>query len=245
MYSLTGKNVIITGAGNRKSIGYAVASALLESEVNKIFLLDVKQKIFSNGKMVCYQHDVRDVERVMKLHDYIERRYGHIDVLVNGAGILDTGKDVHDYQSEDTAAMKHVMDVNFYGAINWYLAVIPGMIERNDGCVINVASIAGLNGRPHHAAYAASKAALVSFTRSCSWEAASKAPNVRVNAVAPGFVETEMTDTIPKEARDAVLQNEVPSHEAVKPQEVAEAILSLIQNTGKNGAVDVVDKRRK
>lgn len=246
MYSLKDKIAVVTGAGNKQSIGYATVELLKEAGAKHVIILDKKIKNLPTKRFVLYPHDVTvGLRKIMGLRDHIERVYGPINVLVNCAGILDAGKSMHDYTDEEMEEVARIFDVNVYAARKWYRAVIPGMIERNDGCVINVASIAGLDGRPGHADYAASKAALVSYTRSWSWEAALAAPNVRVNAVAPGFVDTNMTAGIPEDVREAILRDEVPSHQAITTEEVADAIMSLIRNTGKNGAIDVIDKRRR
>lgn len=244
MWSLKGKIAVVTGAGNEKSIGYAVALALRNAGA-PVFLLDLHQRILSRSAFVCKTHDVTNFDAVLRLEEYIRCHYGSIDILVNCAGILESPKAMSDYHVvPHIKTIEHIFDVNVMGAVSWYRAVIPEMIARDDGCIINMASIAGIYGRPNTSIYAASKAALINFTESWAREAALQAPNVRVNAVAPGFVETEMTDKIDAKAREAVLREVVPSHRTIQPAEIADVVLMLLQCTALNGAIVKADLGR-
>jgi 3-oxoacyl-[acyl-carrier protein] reductase len=245
MWSLKNKIAVVTGAGNEKSIGYAVALALRNAGVKWVFLFDINQRVPSDGNLICKTHNVTTLGSVLNYNAYIEKNYGPVDILVNCAGILEPPKAMSDYcPLDDEEPIKHIFDVNVMGAVNWYRAVISGMISRNEGCIVNMASIAGIYGRPNTSVYGASKAALINFTESWAREAAIAAPNVRVNAVAPGFVETEMTDKIDLKAREAVLRDVVPSHRTIQPAEIADVVLMLLQCTALNGAIVKADLGR-
>lgn len=238
MDSLKNKTVVITGAGNDRGIGYAVALALVRAGAEKAFLLDLHQRIISRDKFTCWTHDVTDFDSVLRISKKIHENCGAIDILVNCAAILELPKDMNDYAGKKgMETMMSMFNVNVVGACNWYCAVIPGMIERNEGCIINITSIAGGRGRPGNSIYEATKAALTSFTLSWAQELESKAPNVRVNAVAPGFVKTEMTDKLGAKARKRTLQDVVPSHRTTEAKEIADVVLSVVRCSALNGTV--------
>ena len=133
--------------------------------------------------------DQRDLEQISQALKSTEAQFGGVDVLVANAGIAGSNGPVVDY---DPSEWKDVIDVNLTGVFNLNHIILPGMIDRGYGRVVNIASIAGKVGHPYIAAYAASKHAVIGFTRAVAMEAAPH--GVTVNAVCPGYVDTPLTD---------------------------------------------------
>lgn len=150
----------------------------------------------------------------------ILHRHGRIDVLVNNAGVGLNRLIIDTTDSE----YRQVMAVNAFGTFNMMRAVLPGMIERRDGAIINVASIWGQTGGANEAVYSASKAAVIGLTRAAAKEVAGA--GIRVNCLAPGFIETAMNDHL-DDAEKAALAAEIPLGRAGTPEDVAEAAFYL------------------
>jgi 3-oxoacyl-[acyl-carrier protein] reductase len=183
-----------------------------------------------------YACDVANPDQVAAFTEAVEKDFGRIDVLVNNAGF--TRDNLLFRLSEgdwDT-----VMDTNLKGAFLMTKHAARGMIKRRWGRVINITSVVGLNGNKGQSNYSASKAGIIGFTKSVAKELASR--NVLVNAVAPGFVETELTDSISAEARKYFLDN-IPLGRLGKGPDIAAAVLFLASDLASyiTGQVVVVD----
>ena len=146
--------------------------------------------------------------------------FGRIDVLVNNAGITRDTLLIR-MTEEDWDA---VLDINLKGAFLVTKAVVKFMMKQRSGAIVNIASVVGIMGNPGQANYTASKAGLIAFTRTCAKELGSR--NVRVNAVAPGFIRTAMTDKLPEAAKEAMLRL-VPLGRPGEPEDVAKAVAFL------------------
>ncbi|MCM8525820.1 MAG: 3-oxoacyl-[acyl-carrier-protein] reductase [Lentisphaeraceae bacterium] len=220
------KVVIITG-GNR-GIGLAISKRFI-SEGARVALIGTRpesvdpvvNELAADGADVKgYALNVADREAVENTFKQITQDFGTIDVLVNNAGV-----------TRDTLLMRMkeedwdtVMDINLKGAFNCLKAVTRPMMKARCGRIINISSVVGLTGNAGQANYSASKAGLFGLTKSAAKELASR--NITVNAVAPGYIATEMTDAVSDEARDAFLRN-IPLARPGQGEEVAALITFL------------------
>jgi 3-oxoacyl-[acyl-carrier protein] reductase len=180
--------------------------------------------------------DVTDSAQVAETIAGVEGELGPIDVLVNNAGVTRDGVLVR-MGDED---WETVLDTNLRGAFNTTKAVTRGMMKRRSGRIINITSIVGLTGNRGQANYAASKAGLIGFTKSVAKELASR--NVLVNAVAPGFIDTDMTRELPEQAREALLA-QIPLGRLGAVEDVAGVVAFLASDLAGyiTGQVLVVD----
>jgi len=198
---LSGKNALVTGS--TRGIGRAIAEAFAESGARVAVVGRDRQRAdeaaaaIGNGAK-GFAADVTDTATVTKLVDDVEKAFGGIDILVNNAGIT-RDNIVMRLKDEDWDA---VQNANLRGAFASMRAVSRGMMKRRSGRIINIASIVGLIGNKGQANYAASKAGLIALTKTVAKELGSR--NILINAVAPGFIETEMTAAMTQEARDAL-----------------------------------------
>jgi 3-oxoacyl-[acyl-carrier protein] reductase len=198
---LSGKNALVTGS--TRGIGRAIAEAFSKSGARVAVVGRDQQRAeeaaaaIGNGAQ-GFAADVIDTAAVAKLVDAVEKAFGSIDILVNNAGITRDNV-VMRLKDEDWDL---VQNANLRGAFATIRAVSRGMMKKRNGRIINVASIVGLIGNKGQANYAASKAGLIALTKTVAKELGSR--NVLVNAVAPGFIETEMTAAMTPEAREAL-----------------------------------------
>ena len=198
---LSGKNALITGS--TRGIGRAIAEAFAKSGARVAVVgrdqqrADEAASAIGNGAK-AFAADVTDTAAIAKLVDDVEKAFGGIDILVNNAGIT-RDNIVMRLKDEDWDI---VQNANLRGAFASIRAVSRGMMKKRNGRIINVASIVGLIGNKGQANYAASKAGLIALTKTVAKELGSR--NILVNAVAPGFIETEMTAAMTPEAREAL-----------------------------------------
>jgi 3-oxoacyl-[acyl-carrier protein] reductase len=230
---LTGKNALVTGS--TRGIGRAIAEALAESGARVAVVgRDLKRSeeaasaVGNNAK--GFAADVGDTAAVARLVDDVEKAFGSIDILVNNAGITRDNL-VMRLKDEDWDA---VQNANLRGAFAAIRAASRGMMKKRAGRIINIASIVG------QANYAASKAGLIALTKSVAKELGSR--NILVNAVAPGFIETEMTAAMTKEAREALGQ-QIALERLGSVQDVAAMVAFLASDLASyiTGQVFVVD----
>src|SRR3954470_13830244 len=236
---LSGKTAFVTGS--TRGIGLAIAQALYEAGA-KVGVVgrDVERARsvaagFGNraAGVAC---DVADGDQVDAASAEVQAVLGPIDILVNNAGLT---RDNIVLRLTD-ADWDTVLDANLKGAFHTIRAAIRGMMKRRSGRIINIGSIVGLTGNKGQANYAASKAGLVGLTKSIAKEYASR--NVLVNCIAPGFIETDMTDALPAEAR-ATLLEEIALGRLGRPEDIAGTVLFLASDLASyiTGQVLVVD----
>jgi 3-oxoacyl-[acyl-carrier protein] reductase len=236
---LSGKTAFVTGS--TRGIGLAIAQALYEAGA-KVAVVgrDVERArsvaVGLGNRAAGVACDVAQADQVDAAIAAAESALGPIDILVNNAGLT---RDNIVLRLTD-ADWDTVLDANLKGAFHTIRATIKGMMKRRSGRIINIGSIVGLTGNKGQANYAASKAGLVGLTKSIAKEYASR--NVLVNCIAPGFIQTEMTDALPAEAR-ATLLEEIALGRLGRPEDIAGTVLFLASDLASyiTGQVLVVD----
>jgi 3-oxoacyl-[acyl-carrier protein] reductase len=220
--SLEGRVALVTGGS--RGIGAAVSRDLAVAgarvAVNYRTGKDAAEAVASEIGGVALSADVSDPEQAQALVERIESDLGDLDILVNNAGVTrDTL--IARMSDEDWDV---VLDTNLRGAFNTSRAVARKMLRRRSGVIVNLTSVVGLHGNPGQANYAASKAGLIGLTKALARELGSR--GVRVNAVAPGYIDTELTNVLSDEQRSAILAN-TPLGRLGQPEDVAGAVRFL------------------
>ncbi|MBQ1984979.1 MAG: 3-oxoacyl-[Clostridia bacterium] len=167
----------------------------------------------------AYQCDVSDTEQVREVFKALIAAFGTVDILVNNAGITRDGLAMT-MREED---FEKVLSVNLSGAFHCAKQVIPAMLRKRSGKIINISSVSGIMGNAGQCNYASAKAGMIGLTKSLARELASR--NITCNAVAPGFVETDMTETLAAD-RDA-LAKQIPLRRFARPEEIAKLVCFL------------------
>lgn len=236
---LNGKVSVVTGAS--RGIGRAVALKLasLGSAIAVVYhgnnekAEETVREIESLGvKAVSYKADVSSYEEAKELAKRIREDFSRVDILVNNAGIVKDG--LIAMMSED--AFDSVIDTNLKGTFNMIRHFCPLMIRAKSGRIINISSVSGMIGNAGQANYSASKAGVIGLTKSAAKELAGK--NITVNAVAPGFIRTDMTENI---SDDNPLVQMIPLRRFGETEEVAEAVAFLAEASYITGEVIRVD----
>ncbi len=196
---------------------------------------EVSDLIDSMGKhsIIC-QANVNDFSQVNRMRDEVVKQFGRIDILVNNAGIVRDKS----FVKMTPQMWTEVLSVNLDGAFYCTKAVIEGMLERKYGRIVNISSVIGRMGNRGQANYAASKAGLIALSQTLAKEFAGK--GITVNAVAPGFIETDMLKSVPKEIMDKILAG-IPLGRLGKPSEVAGAVAYLVSEDGDYITGQVID----
>ncbi len=236
---LSGKVALVTGGA--RGIGFAIATQFHDAGAH-VGITDLQgapeaaAQLGGKGKATGAAADVSDVAQLEAAVGAVESELGPIDILVNNAGITRDGLLMR--MSEDDWDL--VMRVNLRGTFNATKLISRGMMKRRTGRIINIASVVGIRGNAGQANYSASKAGVIGFTKSMARELASR--NVHVNAIAPGFIDTEMTKVLPEKVREQ-LQQEIPMGRLGTPDDVAKAALFLASDLADyiTGQVVVVD----
>ena len=227
MNRLKGMNIVVTGAA--RGIGRVIALMFAEYGANVAFTgrkiddnftsLEAELKAFG-GKVKGYVSDASDFEAAQKTATEIVKDFGSIDALINNAGITRDNLLMR-MSEEDWDA---IMNINLKSVFNWTKAVIRPMMKARKGSIINMSSVVGTGGNAGQSNYAASKAGIIGFTKSIAKELGSR--NIRCNAIAPGFIETEMTKNLPQNVIDDWLAK-IPLKRTGTPEDVANACVFL------------------
>jgi len=223
--TLKGKSAVITGAA--RGIGKVTALALARAGAN-CALLDVLEEVAATAGEVSglgvkargYVADVTNSEQITALMKEINNEFGAVDILVNNAGI--TRDNLLLRMSDEQ--WDRVLAINLRGAFACTRAAARYMVKQKSGRIINIASVVGVIGNAGQCNYAASKAGLIGFSKSAARELGAR--NITVNAIAPGYVKTAMTDQLPAEAR-ASLMAMIPLKRLSEPQDIADSVLFL------------------
>lgn len=226
---LTNQTAVVTGG--TRGIGKAIALRLAEEgasvaicgtnpEKGNATLAELQALMSGDQKAAFYQVDVANGTQVEEMIAQIYADFGHIEILVNNAGI--TRDNLLMRLSEED--WDNVLNTNLKSIYLMCRAVIRTMMKARQGKIINISSVVGLTGNAGQANYAASKAGMIGFTKSLAQEVASR--GINVNCVAPGFTETDMTDVLNEKQKEGVLAK-IPMQKMGAPQDIANAVLFL------------------
>lgn len=224
---LQGKNILVTGAS--KGIGKAIATRFAQEGANVAFTYlssvekgqALEQELTGQGvKAKGYRSDASKLEAAEELINNVIADFGSIDALVNNAGVTRDGLLMRMNEEQwDT-----VININLKSVFNLTKSAIRQLMKQKYGSIINITSVVGIRGNAGQANYAASKSGIIGFTKSVALELGSR--NIRSNAIAPGFIETEMTGELDQKVVDE-WKNSIPLKRAGKPEDVADAAVFL------------------
>lgn len=201
-----GAYVFVNYAGNKEAADYVV------EEITQ-----------AGGKAESYQCNVNNFTAVKEMIDYIVKEQDKIDIIVNNAGITKDNLLLRMSESE----FNDVLDVNLKGTFNVCKHSLRYMLKKRSGSIVNIASVVGIVGNTGQANYCASKAGIIGFTKSIAREVAAK--GIKVNAVAPGFVQTDMTDVLPEKAKSDLVES-IPMKRVGTPDDIAKAVCFLVSD---------------
>lgn len=215
-----GKIVLITGGS--RGIGKSIAEAFAESGATTIvtYRNAIDAEYFDSKSIRHYQCDVADIKSVQEMTDKIIAEHQKIDVLVNNAGITKDGLLMR-MSEEDWDA---VIDTNLKGVFNMTKTVTRHMMGKRYGKIVNITSVVGITGNPGQSNYVASKAGVIGFTKATAKELASR--SININAVAPGFIGTEMTDKLSDEVKAKYLES-IPLKRIGSGKNIADVVMFL------------------
>ncbi|HVF00388.1 MAG TPA: 3-oxoacyl-ACP reductase family protein [Rubrobacteraceae bacterium] len=236
--NLTGAVAVVTGAS--RGIGNAIAEELGRGGAKVVVnysgsqepaeeLAEKINQTGGGGEAVAIQADVSDPNDAQRLIDQTIEQFGRIDILVNNAGI-NVDKTMDKLEIED---WQKVIELDLNGCFYTVHAALPHMTEQGSGSIVNMSSFVGEAGNMGQANYAAAKAGLLGFTKSAALELARS--NITVNAVCPGFIETDMTGAIPEEAQEKIMKT-IPMGRFGQPEDIAQAVRFCVENEYMTGA---------
>lgn len=227
MKLLENKVAVITGAA--RGIGLAIAKKFAENSA-KIAITDIafadetesfiEEYSKTGGVVKFYKSDVSSFDGSLKVIEDILSDFGQIDILVNNAGITRDAL----LMRMDESQWDSVLSVNLKSVYNMTKAVLRTMMKQRNGSIINMSSVVGVSGNAGQSNYSASKAGMIGFTKSVAKELGSR--NIRANAIAPGFIETKMTEKLPEDARNEWIKA-IPLRRGGQPEDVANVALFL------------------
>lgn len=227
---LQNKRAIVTGG--TRGIGKAIVYELAKEGCSIVFTYfssdeaarKIEQELNSDSvKIFGFKADASSFNSAQETVNYALEKLGGVDILVNNAGV--TKDNLLLRMSE--ADFDHVVNANLKSVFNYTKAILKPMIAQRSGKIVNISSVVGIIGNPGQANYVASKAGVIGMTKSNAKELASR--NINVNAVAPGFIETDMTDKLNDQQKEAIVSG-IPIKRLGKPEDVAKAVLFLSSN---------------
>ena len=225
--NLTGKVALVTGASRGIGQATAIELAKVGADVvvnfigNEAVAQETVEKIEALGrKAIKIKANVGDADDVQAMVDEAIATFGHIDILVNNAGITRDGLLIRMKDSD----WDEVLNINLKGVYLVTKAVAKLMVKQRAGRIINMTSVSGVTGNVGQANYAAAKAGVIGFTKTCAKELAAR--GITVNAVAPGFIETAMTDVLPEKIKEGIAAT-VPFGRMGQPEEIASVVTFL------------------
>lgn len=235
---LNGRHAVITGGA--QGIGYSIAERLLASgasvslwDRDEAILRSASEMLKSSGRVTIDIVDVVDVEAVEAATAHTTERHGAIDILVASAGIAGPNFKTWEYPID---AWRQVMEINLTGTFLCCRAIVPGMIARNYGRIVNIASIAGKEGNPTASGYSASKAGVIALTKSLGKETAQY--NIAANCITPAAAKTRIFDQLTQQHIDFML-SKIPRGRFLQVEEISAMVAWLVseENSFTTGAV--------
>lgn len=240
---LSGKCAVITGSA--RGIGKAIAERLAEAGANIVITDILAEQAEATAKEIAEKYGVKTISLTSNVTDMAQceelmakaiEEFGSLDILVNNAGITKDGLFMR--MKEDD--FDKVIAINLKGVFNCAQAGYKKMVKQRSGSIINMASVVGLTGNMGQANYASSKAGVIGMTKSIAYEAAKR--GIRVNAVAPGYIKSDMTDLLKDEVKEQIL-TKIPFGEMGSVENIADSVLFLASDlssyiTGKTITVD-------
>ncbi len=229
--------------GSSRGIGAAIAAALSAAGwavcINYIEQREKAEALAerlraAGGEVLVCRADVSDRAAVEAMVAEIRRELGPVTLLVNNAGVAGQ----YQFQDIEPAFWERLFAVNVNGCFHCTQAVLPSMLHEHAGCIVNISSIWGSHGASCEAAYSATKHAIIGLTRSLSAELSPS--GIRVNCVAPGVIDTDMVQVLGRETLEG-LAREIPAGRLGRPEEIARAVLALVENPYITGQVLTVD----
>jgi 3-oxoacyl-[acyl-carrier protein] reductase len=216
------KEKVVLVTGGSRGIGKAIAETFAEENAKVVvtYKNSIDEDYFDSKNIKHFQCDVADLKAVQELVENIIKEYSGIDILINNAGITKDGLLLR--MSEED--WETVLDTNLKGVFNMTKAVSKNMMSKRYGKIINITSVVGIIGNAGQSNYVASKAGVIGFTKSVAKELASR--NINCNAVAPGFIETEMTDKLTGDLKQNYL-NLIPLKKFGNAGDIANAVKFL------------------
>ncbi|WP_074016069.1 3-oxoacyl-[acyl-carrier-protein] reductase [Fusobacterium massiliense] len=218
MNRLEGKVVLVTGSA--RGIGRAIVEKLAAHGAKMVISCDMGETSYEQANVVHKILNVTDREAIKTFVDEVEKEYGKIEVLVNNAGITKDGLLMRMSEEQWDA----VIDVNLKGVFNMTQAVSKSMLKARKGSIINMASVVGLHGNPGQTNYAATKGGVIAMSKTWAKEFGSR--SVRSNCIAPGFIQTPMTDILPEDVIKGML-DATPLGRLGQVEDIANAVLFL------------------
>jgi len=243
MFELKGKIAIVTGGsrGIGKSIALTLGRLGADIVINYARNAQAAQRAIEEiedlgVKALAVQANVADADQAKKLIEGVIKEFGAVHILVNNAGITRDNLLMRMKDSDWQA----VIETNLTGVFNCTRAVIRLMMKQRSGRIINISSVVGISGNAGQANYSASKAGVIGFTKAVAREVGSR--GITVNAIAPGFIQTDMTDVLPKSIKSEMLKS-IPLNRMGKPEDVASLVAFLCSDaagyiTGQTISVD-------
>jgi len=230
--NLEGRTALVTGGS--RGIGRVISKALAQEGAdvainfvsNEAAAMEVAEEIRSLGrKAFLARADVADFPDIYRMAQEVIQEFGHLDILVNNAGVTSDMT----FVKMDHASWRKVLAINLDGVFNCTKVFVDQMVEQEYGRVVNITSVIGQIGNFGQANYAASKAGVAAFTKSLAKELATK--GITVNAVAPGFIDTEMVQQVPERVRERLL-SQIPLRRFGRADEVARMVIYLCSSDG-------------